>query len=652
MDEIVIGKYRKSHPLPVGAVRWTEGFWAERFAQVRDITLPSMRRAMDDPTNGAVFSNFYVAAGLQKGKHEGTNWSDGDCYKWMEAVAHVYGITRDPALDADLDDLISVIAQAQDTDGYICTQVQLTDKERWQFTNHHELYNMGHLMTAAAVHFSVTGKRNFLSVAVKLADYLYDVFAPRPVELAHFGWNPSNIMGLVALYRATGKARYLVLADIFVTMRGSQSLPNMRWQDYGELIKVTRDTDPGDQNQDRVALRDETTAVGHAVTATYLYCGATDVVAETGDKQLLQALETIWEDVTKRKMYVTGAVGTYHHGISLRGDRVHEAFGLDYQLPNATAYNETCANIGNAMWNWRMLGVTGEARYGDLMEQVIYNSGLSPISIDGEHYCYTNPLRWHGAQHDALSHDTPERWVTHDCYCCPPQVARTIARMQNWAYSVSEQSLWVHLYGSNKVSAEIAGGHFELVQVTDYPWDGAVTLSVNQAPDQAFSINIRIPGWVRAAHLTINGEEMAVTPGTYHEIRRVWQAHDEVRLCYDMQVRLVRANPRVEENRNQVAVMRGPVVYCLESVDLPEGTAMEDVYLPRDSMLQPHYSPNLLGGITAIEVELRVVTEREVGRLYHELESASGQSILAKLIPYYAWNNRGETEMAVWLPIF
>jgi DUF1680 family protein len=642
----------KLHPLAVGTVKWTEGFWAERFAQVADTTLPSMRKAMDNPENGAVFSNFFAAAGLRDGKHEGTNWSDGDCYKWMEAITHVYSITQNPALDANLDELISVIAKAQDEDGYICTQVQLTDKKRWQATNHHELYNMGHLMTAAAVHHRATGKTNFLDIAVKLADYLWDTFSPRPVELAHFGWNPSNIMGLVDVYRATGNEKYMELADIFVSMRGSQPIPSLRSPEFCEFIRQARVSDPGDQNQDRVPLREESTAVGHAVTAMYLYCGATDVYAETGDEKLRQALETIWGNVTQRKMYITGAVGTYHHGVSRRGDRVHEAFGLDYQLPNATAYNETCANIGNAMWNWRMLGVSGAAKYADVMEKVIYNSGLSPISIDGEHFCYTNPLRWYGAEHDALSHDTPERWVTHNCYCCPPQVARTIAGMQNWAYSTSEQGLWVHLYNSSVMNINIAGGVLEMEQVTDYPWDGAISLRTKRAPGEVFSLFLRIPGWTTQAELFINGEQLSIHSGTYAEIRRMWQIGDEVRLCLDIEPRLVRAHPHVEETRNQVAVMRGPLVYCMEAIDLPTGVDLSDVYIPRNIQLEAKYHANVLGGITLLIGKFRVVPNKGSEVLYHTLETDAGTEITTQLIPYFAWNNRGQTEMTVWLPVY
>ena len=270
------------------------------------------------------------------------------------------------------------------------------------------------------------------------------------------------------------------------------------------------------------------------------------------------------------KMYITGGVGPQHHGESIRRDSVHEAFHLDYHLHNATAYNETCANIGNAMWNWRLLNVSGDAKYGDLMEQVLYNSGLSGISIDGKHFCYTNPLRWHGEQQEMLSNDTPGRWFIHTCYCCPPQVARSIARLQDWAYSLSDETVWVHLYGSNQLRTTLPdGAEIELEQVSDYPWDGQVTLRLSAVPATPMAVKLRIPAWADGAELRVNGEAVeSVEPGSYASIRRVWSAGDSVRLTLPLRVRAMKSHPMVEESRNHLAIMRGPIVYCLESVDL------------------------------------------------------------------------------------
>jgi DUF1680 family protein len=633
------------------AARWTDGFWADRFKLCHEVVLPRMREALEHPDNSACLSNFRVAAGLEEGKHRGTNWSDGDCYKWLQAMAHVYALTGEETLDREMDYWIDLIAKSQDGDGYICTQIQLNpDRQRWSIRAHHELYNMGHLMTAASVHHRATGKGTFVTVARKLADYLYGVFQPRPKELAHFGWNPSNIMGLVDLFRVTGEPRYLELAGIFVDMRGSQP-----WA-QGNFGRVwADDPNPGDQNQDRVPLRKETEAVGHAVTATYLYAGAADVVAETGDGELLEALERVWRNVVEKKLYVTGAIGAYHHGVSSRGDMVHEAFGREYELPNRTAYNETCANIGNAMWGKRLLELTGEAKYADVMEQVLYNSALSAMDLDGTRFCYTNPL---ARQRDGalLSNDTPERWFVHKCYCCPPQVARTLASVHEWAYSVSDAGVWVHLYGGSVLDAELPGkGRIRLTQETDYPWDGQVTIRIEEAPAGACGIMLRLPGWADGAGIAINGTpaEVAPQPGTYAALDREWIAGDEIVLTLPLRVRLVESHPLVEETCNQVAVMRGPIVYCLESVDLPDGVAIHEVRVPRALELTPRHDPQLLGGVTMLEGRAhRIAGGDWEGRLYKELTPGEGDPVDLRLIPYYAWNNRGPVDMRVWLPLW
>jgi len=311
-------------------------------------------------------------------------------------------------------------------------------------------------------------------------------------------------MGAVDLYRVTGDARYLELAQTFVDMRGSQ---------------------PGgkDLNQSLVSLREETRAVGHAVTAGYLYCGAADVVAETGDEELLAGLRRIWDNAVQSKMYITGGTSAQHHGASQRPEfggragEVHEAFGYEYSLPNATAYNETCANIAHAMWNWRMLNLSGDAKYSDIVELVIYNSMLSSMSLDGIKFCYTNPLRWYGAEHPLLSQDTYERWYLLYCYCCPTNTARTIALLHNWLYSISDEGLWLHLYSGNSVKTTLTDGSaIALTQRTEYPWDDAVRITVDAAPAHDVALMLRIPGWCDAAGLAINGEprEEPLPPGT------------------------------------------------------------------------------------------------------------------------------------------
>ena len=622
----------------LGQSRWTGGFWADRFELCHHTVLPSMRRALEDPANKARLAYFRIAAGLEEGTHAGRHWSDGDCYKWLEAMAHVYGVTRDRALDRQMDEVIDWIAAAQEPDGYLNTQITLNPhKQRWQDVHDHELYNAGHCCSAAAVHYEATGKRNLLAVAVKLADYLCGVFLPTPAELANFGFNPSQIVGLVDLYRVTGERRYLDLAGVFVSNRGSAPDPGVT----------------GDQNQDRVPLRDETAAVGHAVTATYLWAGAADVYSETGEAALRQALERIWRDVAATKLYLTGAVGAHHFSASIRRDPVHEAFGLPHDLPNATAYTETCANIGQAMWARRMAALTGEAGYADVLEQVLYNSGLSGMSADGTRFCYTNPLRWHGADHRQLSNDTPERWFTHRCYCCPPQVARTIAKVHRWAYGLAEDAVWVHLYGGSRLETEVAGGRLALTQDTAYPWDGRIVVTVQEPPPQPFTLHLRVPGWAHGAELSVAGAApAAAAAGSYAAVRRQWRAGERVTLTLPLRAELVTANPRLEQDRNQAAVVRGPVVYCLEAEDLSEGTPLDEIHLPRDFAPQARYERELLGGVAVLEgTAVRAAGRPWEHELYRRGERREQAPVPIRLIPYFAWHNRGNCAMTVWLPL-
>jgi len=630
-------------------VRWTEGFWKQKFDVVLGVTIPKMWTYMNGEGNSH-WTNFLLAAGAAEGEWSGTSWNDGDFYKWLEAVAHVYIVTRDPALDKRMDEVIDVIGRAQQPDGYLSTRIILEKLERFQDIHHHELYNMGHLMTAACVHFRATGKTNFLDIAKKTGDYLHATFKDRKPELAHFGFNPSNIMGAVELYRTTGDRKYLDLANTFIDMRGSRPGP-------------FRSTSLGgtDQTQDRVPLRKANEAVGHAVTATYLYCGAADAYMETGDKTLLEALERIWSDVTRRKMYIHGGVGPLTYGISLRRDHVGEAFADPYFLPNRKCYCETCSNIGNAMWNWRMLNITGQARFADVVERVFYNSGISGLGLDGDRFFYSNVLRRLDPKVPLLRSDRLERWKHRNGYCCPPQLARTIAKMHGFAYSTSKGGLWVHLYGSNELKTELLDGTaLKLVQKTDYPWDGEVTITLEPAEPATFALRLRIPEWAAGASVMVNeaptGE--GVEAGEYVAITRTWKAGDVVALSLPMRVRLIQANPVVEQLRGQVAVMRGPLVYCLESIDLPEGVDVMGIRLPREIDFQSHVDSQLSGGVVVLKGNAAAVTDPDWSGepydspvLYKEFDPTEPRPVPLKLIPYYAWANRGISQMTVWLPV-
>ncbi len=422
-------------------------------------------------------------------------------------------------------------------------------------------------------------------------------------------------------------------------------------------------------------IRQETKAVGHAVCAMYLYCGAADLVAETGDAALLAALQRIWRNITERKMYITGAVGS-GGGRSSRGDPVHEAFLDDYQLPVRTAYAETCANIGNAMWNRRMLTLTGEAKYADIMETVLYNSALSPLGADGKTFFYCNPVLWHGQE--GRKHHTGQRWTIHGCYCCPPQVARTLAKLHTWAYSTSDDAVWVHIYGGSTLETRLPDGTgISLTQETDYPWDGRVQLTIGKAPARPITIKLRIPGWAEKATLAVNGQtlDQELRPATYAAVRRQWKEGDTLELHLPMRVRLMEAHPKVKELRNKVAVLRGPVVYCLEAPLSDGGKETWDrgVFLPENVQFTPRHVPDLLGGVTVLEATALTwegrdhfveqtagvppAEEREwEDTLYRplcprRLEPPTDGTTPIRLIPYFAWANQGLAYMEVWIPL-
>ena len=630
-------------------VRWTGGFWGEKFALVKDVTIPKMWEYFNTEYSQH-WTNFRIAARLKKGDWKGTSWHDGDFYKWLEAVAYIYFVTEDPALDRLMDEIIEVIGRAQQPDGYISTRIILEKRKRFQNIHHHELYNMGHLMTAACVHYRATGKNNFLEIAKKTGDFLYDTFNDGKRELANFGFNPSNIMGAVELYRTTSDRKYLDLAKNFVDMRGSAPAGSRSFGLGGT-----------DQTQDRVPLRKETKAVGHAVTATYLYAGAADVYMETGDQTLLEALNRIWSDVTQRKIYIHGGIGPLTNGLSIRKDSVHEAFADPYFLPNRTAYCETCANIGNAMWNWRMLNISGEGRFADVMELVFYNSGISSLGLDGDSFFYTNVLRRLGPEVPLLRSDSPQRWKQRRGYCCPPQIARTIAKMHGYAYSTSKDGLWINLYGSNTLNSHLPDGTtVRITQDSNYPWDGEVKLTIHSSHRKAFALKLRIPNWADEARIRVNGKtaQITITPGEYVTLKRRWTAGDVVILSIPMKVRLIKANPLVEELRNQVAIMRGPLLYCLESLDLPDRVDIMDVLLPRNIALRPRFDKNLLGSVTVLEGKALYIKDKDwsgqpygTGPLYKEIGDSNPQPFLLRLIPYYAWSNRGVSQMTVWLPV-
>ncbi len=490
-------------------VRWTNGFWADRFDLCQTQMVPSMLRLMDGTNYSQYLRNFEIAAGLAQGRYRGAPFNDGDFYKLIEGACAAYAVTRDEYLDQNIEKAIRVIAQAQRADGYIHTPVLVRQRNGdipqsgtapFQDRNNFEMYNLGHLMTAACVHYRVTGRTNFLAVACKAADFLYRTFHDAPPEVARSSVCPSHYMGIVELYRATGNPRYLELAEKFFALRNGIQ-------------------DGGDDNQDRLPFPEQTEAEGHAVRANYLYAGAADLFMETGDTNLWRPLDSIWTNVVTQKMYITGGCGALYDGASPDGakdqktiTRVHQAYGRNYQLPNTTAYSETCANIGNVLWNWRMFLATGEAKFMDVVELALYNSVLSGGSLDGTNFFYTNPLRVTDPMPVEL------RWSRTrvpyvSSFCCPPNLVRTIAESADYAYGKSAGAIWVNLYGGSTLATKLPDGQkVKLTQETDYPWNGRVRITIDECGPAPFALRLRIPGWAEGASVRINDRPAEDSP--------------------------------------------------------------------------------------------------------------------------------------------
>lgn len=628
-------------------VQWTGGFWQKHVTSCREKMVPAMWEIMQGTHYKPYLEHFRIAAGISEGDYHGASFNDGDFYKWMEAVCALRAAGPDPIWDERMDEIISIIGKAQRADGYIHTPVLVAARngdtqaqpfgDRFNF----EMYNMGHLMTTACLHHEVTGKPELLDIARKAADFLDAAFRNPTAAEARHAICPSHYMGLIELYRTTGEPRYLALAKRLIEMR--------------DMV-----VDGGDDNQDRIPFTQQTEAVGHAVRGTYLYAGVADLYAETGNPQLWSALEPIWANVVGKKMYLTGGCGALFDGASPDGSknqksitRVHQAFGRNYQLPNTTAHNETCANIGNVLWNWRMFLASGEAKYIDVLELALYNSVLSGVGLDGTNFFYTNPLRHFEPAPVALRWSRSRvPYVTS--FCCPPNVLRTIANSSGFAYGKSENTVWVNLYGDNSLDTTLEGNRIRLKQESNYPWSGDIRLTVLECESDSAQLKLRIPGWARSASVKVDGipADVTITPGEYATISQPLRPGTRVELQLPMPPVLIEAHPLAEETRNQVAIKRGPIVYCLESIDLPEDCSLADVRVPQKMNLAPHFDAELLGGVTRLDGGLVSRPSGDWnGMLYREYSQSAAQVIPATFIPYYAWANRGPAEMTVWLPL-
>ena len=631
-------------PVPFTSVKLTDQFWTSKIETNRTATIPASFARCE--STGRV-KNFVMAA-EHKGKFCTTYpFDDTDIYKTIEGASYSLAVHPDPKLAAYIDSLIGIVGKAQEPDGYLYTARSIdplhphswAGPERWvnEQKSSHELYNCGHMYEAAAAHYMATGKRNFLNIALKNADLLVRTFGPGKKHVA-----PGHEiveMGLVKLYRITGKKDYLDLAKFFIDQRGIKAY-NKKTQNVYEN---------GTYFQDDKPVIDQDEAEGHAVRAMYLYSGMADVAALTGDSAYIRAIDKIWNNMVGKKMYVQGSIGAVGDG---------ERFGDNYELPNATAYNETCAAIGSVFWNQRMFLLHGDSKYIDVLEKTLYNGLISGVGLDGKSFFYTNAMQ----VSNSFNHPDLERersgWFT--CSCCPTNVVRLLPSIPGYIYAQNGNDVYVNLFISGTGSLTVNNKALKITQQNNYPWDGALAFTIDPASAMEMNLRIRMPGWAQdqaipsdlytyehrmsqKIEIKVNGSpvDYQVVKG-YAVISRKWKKNDKVTLNLPMDVRRVVANPLVPVDSGKVALQRGPIMYCAEWKD-NDGKA-SNIIVPKDAAFTPVFEPSLLNGVTVLKAEVKAVNVDEAS------QTITTQNKTMTAIPYYSWANRGKGEMTVWFP--
>jgi DUF1680 family protein len=634
--------------LPLSDVQIQDDFWSPRQEVARTRTLDHVYAELEQ--TGCI-RNFDIAAGKVQGKFGGPWWADSDVYKWIEGASYTLALHPDPKLGAKVNELIAKIAAAQQKDGYIDTFIQLVEPDmRWRnLAFFHELFCAGSLYEAAVAHNQATGKRNLLDIALKNADYVDATFGPG--KKAGIPGHEEVELALVKLYRLTGEKRYLHLAEYFVNSRGQK--PSIFERQYEQLpspLSVellghkldVKDfykrfflTDPTKFNtsysQDNQPVREQSDAVGHAVRAMYLYSGMADLAYETSDQGLFDALLRLHDSVTLRRMYVTGGIGPSEH---------NEGFTADYDLPNDNAYQETCASQGMILWNYRMLKLTGDARFADVMELSLYNALAAGVSLSGDLFCYVTPLASRGDFKRVPWFGVP---------CCPTTIARFIPSLGKYIYDQSADGLWVNLYISGKANAKLSGGNVTVTQSSDYPWEGNVKLQVTVDKPQEFTLRLRVPSWCAKPEFKLNGEPLTpVISKGFAQLHRTWSSGDTVDLTLPMEIQRLEANPNVLYDRGKVALQRGPLLYCLEEAD--QEAPLDRIALPADAPLRDHFEQALFGGTMQIWGEALARSPSDwKNHLYRPVSTSEGRTIHIKAVPYAIWGNRGLGKMTVWI---
>lgn len=631
--------YAKLRTVPVRAVEIREGFWSKRRETNVQSSIPSMH---DELIAHGRMTNFLRLEGKSTEPQTGPVYSDSDIYKWTEAAA--WSFQSAPAADSQLlatvQEMIGEVVASQEPSGYLDTYYQGDRKPlRMLYPTQetgHELYCMGHMLQGAIAMYRSTGDRTLLDAGIRFIDnFLLPNYGPGANRKGIVAGHPEIEMALIELYRTTGKRDYVDLAGYI--LHGDPRIPLKPQQIVYMFCGIP--------------FTERTHLEGHAVRAMYACCGATDYYMETGDQEYWKTLNALWEDLVRDQMYVTGGVGARQAG---------EAFGDPYELPNARAYGESCAAIGVMMWNWRMLTASGDARFTDVLERSLYNGINSGMSLDGRTYCYRNPLAFdpNGKAGDRHEPNDKIRNPWYDTTCCPPNLERTFASLPGYFYGTSDEGVYVHLYDNSGFQWKLRDGTpFGIEQETRYPWEGDVKLTVRPSQPSEFTLFVRIPGWSRQSTVRVNGSAIAdVEAGKYLPIRRKWSAGDTVELSFDMTTHLMKANPAVVDDRGRVAFQRGPVVFCMEMLDQPgaeKAPEMVGYTAHLGAQTAVRYDPDLLNGVMVLEHPGTIVERTGEAQLYYSAaasEKTTETTTTLRLIPYYAWSNRAECQMQVWVP--
>lgn len=639
--------------IPLKKVKLKDGILEKKNKLVRKKVIPYQWKALNnqlpdiDPSNA--IENLKIAAGKAKGEFKGMVFQDSDVAKWLEAVSYQLTTNPNQELEKLADSVIDLIEKAQRPDGYLNTYYTIKEPDkRWtNLAECHELYCAGHMIEAAIAYYKATGKKKLLNVMLRFVDLIDDNFGIGKDKIKGYPGHQEIELALIKLFKITDNPKHIELAKYFIDQRGKK--PNYFLTEWKKRRKESHWSDQNkiaslDYFQAHKPVRDQNTATGHAVRAMYMYSGMADIALETKDKTLIEACQKLWDNVTKKKMYITGGIGSSGH---------LESFTIDYDLPNDTAYSETCAAIGLVFFAQRMFHLQAKAEYIDVMEKALYNGVLSGISGNGHKFFYVNPLEVIPEicnNRNDHSHVEPNRQKWFGCACCPPNIARLLASIGKYIYSYRSDCIYVNLYAGSTGKFNIKNTEVTLKQKTNYPWDGKVDLTVLANKKIEFTLALRIPGWCRKYKLKLNGKIVDHTnlkKDGYIYLNRFWSKGDQIELELSMVVEKVYSNPKVRENLGKVAVQRGPVIYCLEEVD--NGSNLSSIYLLVNRQLKAEYKGDLLGGVVILNGKAIKISESNWSDNLYSTENYQYNSINITAVPYFTWNNRGHGEMLVWL---